>query len=73
MDRHIDLIVVGGNSDVRSEEYKARISPKRLMKLAPRPVLVVNNKLELTGKGGERRLLTESFIILKKREKALSC
>lgn len=56
MDRHIDLIVVGGNSDVRSEEYKARISLKRLMKLAPCPVLVVNNKLELIGKGGERSL-----------------
>lgn len=56
MDRHIDLIVIGGNSDVRSEEYKARISLKRLMKLAPCPVLVVNNKLELMGKGGERRL-----------------
>lgn len=55
-DRQTDLIVVGGNSNVRSEEYKARISLKRLMKLAPCPVLVVNNKPELIRKGGERRL-----------------
>lgn len=45
MNRHIDLIVVGGNSDVRSEEYKARISLKRLMKLAPCPVLVAHKNL----------------------------
>lgn len=57
LDRHIGLIVVGDNSDVRSsEEYKARISLKRLMKLAPCPVLVVNNKPELIVNGGERRL-----------------
>lgn len=52
-----DIVIIGSsNNNVRSEEYKARISLKRLMKLAPCPVLVVNNKLELMGKGGERRL-----------------
>lgn len=56
MERHADIIVVGGNSDVRSEEYKARISLKKLMKLVPCPVLVVNNKPQLIVKGSERHL-----------------
>lgn len=61
-DRQIDLVVIGDKGNVRSEEYKARISLKRLMKLTPCPVLVVNNnKLELIGKGGER-CLTEGVL-----------
>lgn len=38
-----DLIVIGGESSVRSEEYKAKVSLKKLVKLAPCPVLVANN------------------------------
>lgn len=49
-----DLVIIGSNNSVRSEEYKARISLKRLMKLTPCPVLVVNNKLEAIGRGGEK-------------------
>ena len=56
-----DIVIIGSSNNVRSEEYKARISLKRLMKLAPCPVLVVNNKPELIVKGGERRL-TESVL-----------
>lgn len=55
-DRQIDLIVIGGNSDVRSEEYKARISLKKLMKLAPCPVLIAaENTSTLKREDGEKR------------------
>jgi nucleotide-binding universal stress UspA family protein len=42
-DRGGDLIVIGNGSNRRSEEYKAKVSLKKLVKLAPCPVLVANN------------------------------
>jgi nucleotide-binding universal stress UspA family protein len=55
-DSDADFIVIGGKSDVRSEEYNARISLKKLTKLAPCPVLVAKERPALVRKGGERRL-----------------
>jgi nucleotide-binding universal stress UspA family protein len=49
-----DLIIVGSNSNRRSEEYKAKISIVKLMKSAPCSVLRVKTE---TNKGGEK--LTE--------------
>ncbi len=42
-DKGIDLIVIGSSSNRRSEEYKAKVSLKKLVKFAPCPVLVANN------------------------------
>jgi len=38
-----DLIIIGGSSNGRSEEYKAKVSLKKLSKIAPCPVLIANN------------------------------
>lgn len=39
----VDLIIIGSNCNRRSsEEYKAKVSLKRLLKLAPCPVFIVN-------------------------------
>lgn len=43
IDKGVDLIVIGSSSNKRSEEYKAKVSLKKLVKLAPCPVLVANN------------------------------
>ena len=50
---HSDLIVIGCASRVRSEEYKARISMKKLLRFAPCPVLLANNTPAIIRKGGE--------------------
>lgn len=41
--KDVNLIIIGSGSNKRSEEYKAKISLKKLFKLAPCPVLVTNN------------------------------
>lgn len=51
-----DLIVIGDRSSVRSEEYQARVSLRKLMKLASCPVLVANAVPEEVTKGGEKAL-----------------
>ena len=51
---HADLIVVGSVSSIRSEEYKARISMKKLLKFAPCPVLLANNAPAIIKEGGEK-------------------
>ena len=45
-----DLIIIGSPSKVRSEEYKAKVSLKKLLKSAPCSVLYVKAD---SGKGGE--------------------
>ncbi len=55
-DSHVDIIVIGASSTGRSEEYKARISLKKLIKLAPCPVLVANNASTIMREGGEVEL-----------------
>lgn len=49
----ISLIVIGGKSSVRSEEYRARVSLKKLLKLAPCPVLIATGAPANTMEGGE--------------------
>jgi nucleotide-binding universal stress UspA family protein len=56
-DKGVDLIVIGGSSNGRSEEYKAKVSLKRLVKLAPCPVLVANNDLSNFIKGANYKKL----------------
>lgn len=41
--KEVDLVIIGDKSNDRSEEYKARISLKKLLKLAPCPVFVAKN------------------------------
>lgn len=48
-----DIIVIGAGSNERSEEYKAKVSLKKLLKLAPCPVLIANNISMLKGRGGD--------------------
>jgi nucleotide-binding universal stress UspA family protein len=52
-EKGVDLIVIGGSSNGRSEEYKAKVSVKKLLKLAPCPVLIANNTSVLKGRGGD--------------------
>lgn len=52
-DKGVDLIVIGGSSNGRSEEYKAKVSVKKLIKLAPCPVLIANNISTLKARGGD--------------------
>jgi len=50
--RAADLIVIGGRSPVRSEEYRARLSVKKLLKQAPCPVLVATALSAALAEGG---------------------
>jgi nucleotide-binding universal stress UspA family protein len=58
-----DLIVIGCVSSVRSEEYKARISMKNLLKFAPCPVLLANNAPAIIKEGGETKFSNISALI----------
>ena len=51
-----EIIVVGTDSSERSEEYRARISIKKLIKKAPCPVLVVNGASAIIQEGGDHAL-----------------
>ncbi len=44
-DIEADLIVIGGESKERSEEYKAKVPMKKLIKIAPCPILVAHKNL----------------------------
>ncbi len=50
-ERGADLIIIGSSGRERSEEYRAKVSLKKLLKSAPCSVLHMK---DVTGKGGEK-------------------
>jgi nucleotide-binding universal stress UspA family protein len=62
---HSDLIVIGCASSVRSEEYKARISMKKLLRFASCPVLLANNTPAILKEGGETEFSNISALVNK--------
>lgn len=51
--KNADLIVIGVGSNKRSEEYKAKVPMKKLIKIAPCPVLIASNSLMFMTRGGD--------------------
>lgn len=58
-----DLLIIGPTARVRSEEYQARVSLKKLLKHAPCPVLIANHPSQIITMGKEVMLQPNSQIM----------